>query len=42
MAKTYRLFKVAKELNAGTPVLVNKLAQEGISIDNSPNAKLQP
>ena len=42
MAKTYRLFKVAKELNVGTSVLVNKLEQEGISIDNSPNAKLSP
>jgi translation initiation factor IF-2 len=42
MAKTYRLFKVAKELNVGTSVLVDKLGQEGISIDNSPNAKITP
>jgi translation initiation factor IF-2 len=42
MAKTYRLFKVAKELNVGTSVLVDKLAHEGISIDNSPNAKITP
>ena len=40
MSKNYRLFKVAKELNVGTSVLVDKLAQEGISIENSPNAKI--
>ncbi|MEM7368823.1 MAG: translation initiation factor IF-2 [Bacteroidota bacterium] len=38
--KIYRLFKVAKELNVGTTMLVDHLQEKGHSVDNSPNTKL--
>ena len=38
--KIRRLFKVAKELNVATNVLVEHLAQEGYSIEDSPNSKI--
>lgn len=38
--KFYRLFKVAKELNVGTTMLVDHLQEKGHSVDNSPNTKL--
>ena len=40
--KSYRLFKVAKELNVGSSTLVEHLQKEGFEVDNSPNAKLDP
>ncbi len=36
----YRLFKVAKELNVGTAMLVNHLEDHGHAVENSPNTKL--
>ena len=38
--KKYRLFKVAKELNVSTNLIVDHLSENGHEIDNSPNAKL--
>ncbi|MEM8887400.1 MAG: translation initiation factor IF-2 [Bacteroidota bacterium] len=38
--KKYRLFKVAKELNVSTNLIVDHLSENGHDIDNSPNAKL--
>ncbi|MEL6671707.1 MAG: translation initiation factor IF-2 [Bacteroidota bacterium] len=38
--KAYRLFKVAKELNVGTTMLVEHLAGQGQQVDDSPNTKL--
>ncbi|MEM7297168.1 MAG: translation initiation factor IF-2 N-terminal domain-containing protein, partial [Bacteroidota bacterium] len=38
--KFYRLFKVAKELNVGTTMLVDHLQENGHEVDNSPNTKL--
>ena len=36
----YRLFKVAKELNVGTTMLVDHLQENGHDVQNSPNTKL--
>ena len=38
--KYYRLFKVAKELNVATGMLVDHLQEKGHDVDNSPNTKL--
>ncbi|MFO0485791.1 MAG: hypothetical protein ACK51A_09025, partial [Sphingobacteriia bacterium] len=38
--KTYRLFKVAKELNVGSNTLVDFLNAKGHSISNDPNEKI--
>lgn len=38
--KFYRLFKVAKELNVGTGILVDHLQQKGHDVDSSPNTKI--
>ena len=38
--KFYRLFKVAKELNVATGMLVDHLQEKGHEVDNSPNTKL--
>ncbi len=38
--KFYRLFKVAKELNVGTGILVDHLQQQGHDVDSSPNTKI--
>ncbi|RMG58231.1 MAG: translation initiation factor IF-2 [Bacteroidetes bacterium] len=38
--KFYRLFKVAKELNVGTAMLVEHLQEYGHDVANSPNTKL--
>ncbi|GAB4405046.1 MAG: translation initiation factor IF-2 [Bacteroidia bacterium] len=38
--QVYRLFKVAKELNVGTSMLVDRLQEKGHVVENSPNTKL--
>jgi translation initiation factor IF-2 len=38
--KFYRLFKVAKELNVGTSLLVEHLQEQGQEVANAPNTKL--
>ncbi|MEO1449207.1 MAG: hypothetical protein AAFV07_06735, partial [Bacteroidota bacterium] len=38
--RIYRLFKVAKELNVGTAMLVEHLENNGHAVKNSPNTKL--
>ncbi len=40
MSKVKRLFKVAKELNVGTTMLVDHLVKNGHQVENSPNAKI--
>ncbi len=40
MLKVKRLFKIAKELNVGTTMLVDHLQQHGHQVENSPNAKI--
>lgn len=40
MPKVRRLFKIAKELNVGTSMLVDHLQKEGHQVENSPNAKI--
>jgi translation initiation factor IF-2 len=40
MQKVKRLFKIAKELNVGTAMLVEHLHDKGHDVENSPNAKI--
>jgi translation initiation factor IF-2 len=40
MPKVRRLFKIAKELNVATSMLVDHLGQQGHTVENSPNAKI--
>ena len=40
MPKVKRLFKIAKELNVATSMLVDHLKQHGHQVENSPNAKI--
>ncbi len=40
MSKVKRLFKVAKELNVGTTMLVDHLVRNGHHVENSPNTKI--
>ncbi|MEM6800984.1 MAG: translation initiation factor IF-2 [Bacteroidota bacterium] len=40
--KKYRLFKVAKELNVSTTLIVDHLGENGHVVENTPNTKLEP